>query len=420
MARPTLELVNPQVEVKSVTGGGTVEPSTFYTPGTPYAKHYRTYAGSVTPGYHSLSKRAKTRLRPLSYDLTKTSCSSGGYSETEIWRFISGLNAGKDIVNRKKTWNDGRGVLSIASPTVSTEASNRAISNLARNLQDMKVNLAQAFAERKQTASLINATVGRLVEAALAIKSRDLNRLANALRVSYDEVAKRFRKAPKRGSSTDLLSDLWLEYSFGWRPLIADVYGSCELIAKHVRDGTEIETVKGSNTQRWSTHWLTQNPWTEFEANNNSTTKVVCRFRLDSNSRAMLSNTGLSNPALLAWELLPYSFVVDWFIPVGNYLQALDAFSGFEFVDGYSVGFHQGSSTCRRSGSTKEVWNGSAFVRYESTGFTSYAGTRYTRQVLAAFPSVGLPRFRSPLGEGVLTKALSSIALLNQVFSRGR
>jgi len=33
----------------------------------------------------------------------------------------------------------------------------------------------------------------------------------------------------------------------------------------------------------------------------------------------------LGNPMELAWELIPFSFVVDWFLPIGNWISALDA-----------------------------------------------------------------------------------------------
>jgi len=32
--------------------------------------------------------------------------------------------------------------------------------------------------------------------------------------------------------------------------------------------------------------------------------------------------SGLTDPASVLWELTPYSFVADWFIPIGNYLAA--------------------------------------------------------------------------------------------------
>lgn len=31
---------------------------------------------------------------------------------------------------------------------------------------------------------------------------------------------------------------------------------------------------------------------------------------------------GLKDPLSIAWELVPYSFVADWFIPIGAWLQA--------------------------------------------------------------------------------------------------
>lgn len=31
---------------------------------------------------------------------------------------------------------------------------------------------------------------------------------------------------------------------------------------------------------------------------------------------------GLTNPELVAWELVPYSFVADWFIPLGDWMAA--------------------------------------------------------------------------------------------------
>lgn len=35
-----------------------------------------------------------------------------------------------------------------------------------------------------------------------------------------------------------------------------------------------------------------------------------------------MAQLGLLNPEIVAWELLPFSFVADWFIPIGSYLEA--------------------------------------------------------------------------------------------------
>jgi hypothetical protein len=33
---------------------------------------------------------------------------------------------------------------------------------------------------------------------------------------------------------------------------------------------------------------------------------------------------GLLDPATVLWEIIPYSFVVDWFLPIGSYLDNLN------------------------------------------------------------------------------------------------
>lgn len=37
--------------------------------------------------------------------------------------------------------------------------------------------------------------------------------------------------------------------------------------------------------------------------------------------RLLIGRLGLNNPALITWELIPFSFVVDWFLPVGTWIE---------------------------------------------------------------------------------------------------
>jgi hypothetical protein len=45
---------------------------------------------------------------------------------------------------------------------------------------------------------------------------------------------------------------------------------------------------------------------------------------------------GLENPLAVAWEVVPFSFVLDWWIPVGNILQAYSDARGLSFGSGYT------------------------------------------------------------------------------------
>jgi hypothetical protein len=46
--------------------------------------------------------------------------------------------------------------------------------------------------------------------------------------------------------------------------------------------------------------------------------KITCFLR----ERNVIALSGLTDVASVAWELVPFSFVADWFIPIGNYLDA--------------------------------------------------------------------------------------------------
>jgi hypothetical protein len=65
----------------------------------------------------------------------------------------------------------------------------------------------------------------------------------------------------------------------------------------------------------------------------------------------MLNQLGLLNPLSFAWEITPWSFVVDWLIPIGPVLSALTAPVGLNFISGstatrmsrvYEGSFHAG------------------------------------------------------------------------------
>jgi hypothetical protein len=64
--------------------------------------------------------------------------------------------------------------------------------------------------------------------------------------------------------------------------------------------------------------------------------KVLVRldYSLSNPVLANLSQMGITNPVELAWEELPYSFVADWFLPIGDYLGNLDATLGWDFIGG--------------------------------------------------------------------------------------
>lgn len=69
--------------------------------------------------------------------------------------------------------------------------------------------------------------------------------------------------------------------------------------------------------------------------------KAKAYVEWDKEGLATASSLGLTNPAFVIWDMIPYSHVIDWGIGVGNYLNNLDALAGVKRVSAhYTVKNH--------------------------------------------------------------------------------
>jgi hypothetical protein len=138
------------------------------------------------------------------------------------------------------------------------------------------------------------------------------------------------------------------------------------------------------------------------------------RYKIDSHLKAFLAQTGFTNPLNLVWEVLPYSFVVDWFLPVGAYLEALGSFDGLEFVDGFKVTFTRQRyiGIVNFSGTYAPY---SSWQRVHTYGTYRRDRIKLDREKLTSFPRPDIPRFKNPLS---VVHALNGLALLRTAFGR--
>jgi hypothetical protein len=113
------------------------------------------------------------------------------------------------------------------------------------------------------------------------------------------------------------ISENWLELQYGWLPLVSDVYDGAKSLAqlfdvplkkriraRYKRDVSDYNTFAAGYTPG-SNYAVLKGQYIAYISEVNS-----------------VSLFGLTNPADLIWERLPWSFVVDWFIPIQDYLQA--------------------------------------------------------------------------------------------------
>lgn len=289
-----------------------------------------------------------------------------------------------------------------------------ALSRAQLRLKDMKVNLAQVFAERKQTVRTITDVAERLSKAMLMVKRGRMRDAAKALG-AFDK-----KRPPK---PTRNIANDWLALQYGWLPLLSDVKGSAELLAQHlatdqrksvIRVSTRVVTsTKGAYDKTYVSSYGSSISWQE--TSHETAARVRLEYVVSSPSLDVLSQTGITDPLLLAWEVIPYSFVVDWFLPVGNFLQCLNYDLGLSFQRGYYSLRSKNTWEARLNGNLHISADGYNY-RYDSgTAFTS-KNVWFTRTKYLSSPRVELPKLADdPLN---VKRALNALSLMRQAFGR--
>lgn len=191
--------------------------------------------------------------------------------------------------------------------------------------------------------------------------------------------------------------DLFLEGVFGWLPLITDLYAAVGVIngahrSSPVRGKSSILFSKKQNSTNMKGN-------TQFELG----AMVGAQGRMSNPNLALFADLGLINPAAIAWDAVPYSFIVNWFIPIGTFLESLTDLVGYDVENAYVTTF------------AKRTFNGNIRVQHPVTGQMVWM-TRRVEQLTVdrslGFPSASFPLFQLPSPD--LFKALVSFSLLQQ------
>lgn len=206
----------------------------------------------------------------------------------------------------------------LAIPAISAMNA-QAITKALNRLGDEKTNVSLSLAEARKSYDLMVSGSIRLIRALLAVKHGNLSLMARYLGLN----------------SPGSLIRNYLEYTYGWKPLMSDIYGSYTLLKQALEGGPPV--VKGRATIREFGSYTDVGSYTKRVKCQASVTVCVSGTISDQYKRFAVQ-AGIGNPAELAWELIPWSFVVDWFLPVGDLIRAMQARTGLTFVSGWNLG----------------------------------------------------------------------------------
>lgn len=290
--------------------------------------------------------------------------------------------------------------------------------SLIKKILSQKVNVMLAAAEYKKTCGTIASTVRRIASAVRSVKGGNIKGAINTLLGGGRGDGKGKGKGPKRPTppNSGSFAQDWLAIQYGWRPLLSDIHGAAEKLSEifHEKPPAFRVSARGQQTvvRQLAFDAIAENhPPSSGVFKWSISGKACVEYGVSDELSHQAASTGITNPASVIWELVPYSFVVDWFIPVGTFLASLNYDNGLVFKRGWITYKSPGTWTLRaksgtytRSDGLTSTWSGGSYV---------CGGDGFERLILGGFPPVPSPHFKDPRS---LEHALNALALLRVAF----
>lgn len=290
----------------------------------------------------------------------------------------------------------------------------QARTRLLNKLADGKANWGQTLGEARKTVEGIADASNMMLGA--------VNKLAKYYRMEKKAVADALmgRRVVSPNYSGDLaravkeIPSAWLSLQFGLKPLLRDIDDSAKALDYLLQEktpatmtlragGTDVRRVDATTQGLYSTRlrWAL-----DIEAR----AHLSCTYLVPVSYTRSLQQVGLGNPYSVAYELMPWSWALDYVTDTGSWLNSLFARDGTSFVEGSEsllmrvvndVVFYKPEMAY---GVTLETW--------AHRGYLPFRAGRFSREVLTDTPLPWFPTFRNRLGltqMANLTSALSQL-----------
>jgi len=265
------------------------------------------------------------------------------------------------------------------------ELRQRSLYNMASNARDGIANISNIVAEREG----LKRTIAEWALSTLTTLVKGKKAIAEALVDKFSD--------PKK------ISQLYLSYIYGLKPTIDDFSSIMKELSQEAKTWRKY---KGTATKRWESY-------NSYRVGP-STITVSRKYRLSVKNQVLITGSD-SHPSIsnhlninwleAGWEVLPFSFVADWFVPISAYLDSLDLFDDVHVVAWHETQFYTEEYTIR-------VDHSGRYANFTFVGpVQDFSGklVHVDRFVRDGQPTLPPPQFKSPIS---WTHIVNSIMLL--------
>lgn len=234
-------------------------------------------------------------------------------------------------------------------------ARNRLTNKLIRSRAALGVSIASA----NQAYNMISTRAMQLYYAYKSLKQGRFKRFLAHLGLNPRKYGR-----PKKSALKDT-AGTWLEYTFGWAPLVGDIYSAVDVIQGRY----SVERSHGTCSQKESRYRKTVTA----EHLVYRHVRVVCtsHIKVVNPSLGLANQLGLVNPFQVAWDLVPFSFVVDWFVKVNKFIGQSTDMLGYDYDTPITTTTVKGVYVYSGTGSNKTASSSSGEHRQRVLGIPS-------------------------------------------------
>jgi hypothetical protein len=289
----------------------------------------RTRTGDQNPKWKQMIKLGQNATTVL----------SGTYTTLDIHRSRAKLVYTRVGIDNQTVTQEAFGDLAVFPATLpgwtggwSSKADARASSGFLKKVRAVQVLVSGPtfFGELRQTLNMLRKPAGALWDGVRAYK--EAVRKANA-----DNRNRYFRKQPAKYANqlSKIASGLWLEHAFGWIPFLADLdgardaYNSLFEVDRVVKVSAGGKDAKDKGTSRYNQLIISGSYLNSLNVQKLTEIEII-RYRGAVKAQAAttasdrLARFGFTPSEFIptAWEILPWSFLVDYFLNIGDLLSA--------------------------------------------------------------------------------------------------